>query len=425
MWPQPLQTIFDLIHQPHVWGLLISFAVGLIVGRVFTSRKAEKVKTIARKGDEAFFKGIRYILSNDHDQAIEQFTKAVQVNSDTVETYMALGNLYRSRGDIERAIRIRQNIILRPHIDDEIKMRALLDLGMDYRKGGLINRALENFLKVLQFQPSNFEALEELEKIYEDMKDWGNAFAMRQKIAALTKENHSHILAHHQTEMGKNLEEKGDLSQAKSCYKKAISIDEKCIDAYLHLGDIYFIKEDLKEAIATWKKVVEMAPQVTFLALHRLEEGYASMQNLKPVEDFLIECAGLNLDPFTHVALARYRYMRDDYDGALHEIKSALALDPSFWEARKLMGEILLATSRDREALAAYKELIGHLNIPYLKFQCSNCGFRPPELLWQCPQCRKWDTMTRMEGQPVPSVTSLTPPKPDEIKHPAPWEDKA
>ena len=165
MWPQPLQAILDLMHQPHVWGLMISFVVGLIVGRVFTSRKAEKVKTIARKGDEAFFKGIRYILSNDHDQAIEQFTKAVQVNSDTVETYMALGNLYRSRGDIERAIRIRQNIILRPHIDDEIKMRALLDLGMDYRKGGLINRALENFLKVLQFQPSNFEALEELEKI--------------------------------------------------------------------------------------------------------------------------------------------------------------------------------------------------------------------------------------------------------------------
>jgi lipopolysaccharide biosynthesis regulator YciM len=148
------------------------------------------------------------------------------------------------------------------------------------------------------------------------------------------------------------------------------------------------------------------------------------MQNLKPVEDFLIECAGLNLDPFTHVALARYRHMRDDQDGALHEIKRALALDPSFWEARKLMGEILLATSRDREALAAYRELIGHLNIPYLKFQCTNCGFRPPDLLWQCPQCRKWDTMTRMDGQPVPSVTSLTPPKLDEIKHRAPWEDK-
>ena len=424
MWPRPLQAIFDLIHQPHVWGLLISFVAGLIIGRVFISRKPDKVKTIARKGDEAFFKGIRYILSNDHDQAIEQFTKAVQVNSDTVETHMALGNLYRSRGDIERAIRIRQNIILRPHIDDEIKVRAILDLGMDYRKGGLINRALENFLQVLQFQPSNLEALEEVEKIYEEMKDWGNAFAMRQKIAAITKEDHNHILAHHQAEMGKNLEEKGELSQAKSCYKKAISIDEKCIDAYLHLGDLYFVKGDFKEAIGTWKKVVEIAPQVTFLALQRLEEGYASMQNLKPVEDFLTECAGLDLDPFTHVALARYRYMRDDYDGALHEIKSALVLDPSFWEARKLMGEILLATNRDREALTAYKELIGLLNIPYLKFQCTNCGFRPPELLWQCPQCRKWDTMTRMDGQPVPSDISFTPPKNVEVKDRVVGEDK-
>ncbi|UCF56915.1 MAG: tetratricopeptide repeat protein, partial [Deltaproteobacteria bacterium] len=331
---------------------------------------------------------------------------------ETIETYVALGNLYRSKGDIDRAIRIRQNIILRPNISEQIKIRALVDLGLDYRKGGFLNRALKTFLEVLKKQPSNLETLEEIEKIYEEMKDWENAFAMHQKIARLVKGEHGHILAHHQTELGKACQEKGELSKARSCYNKAISIDERCIDAYLHLGDLYFSKQEYKKAIATWKKVVEVAPRFTFLAYRRLEGAYAKMENLKPVEDFLKECAQLNSDAFTRLALARYLYNEQDYEGALKELESALELDPSFWEARKFMGEILLAKERKEDALVAYKDLISHLNMAYLKFQCANCGFKPDELQWQCPQCRKWDTINFMDSGMGDSTSPQQLPEP-------------
>ncbi|MBW1766744.1 MAG: tetratricopeptide repeat protein [Deltaproteobacteria bacterium] len=405
MWQQLWQWFLEPANQKLYLSIIAALIIGFFIGRLARFQKEKKAKSMAQEGDQAFFKGIQYILSNDHDQAIEEFTKSVQVNSDTIETYVALGNLYRSKGDIDRAMHIRQSIILRPHIDEHIKIRTLFDLGLDYRKGGFLDRAIETFLNVLQKQPSNMETLEEIEKIYEEMKDWEKAFATRQKIARIVKGDHGHILAHHQTEMGKAYQVKGELSKAKPCFKLAISIHEKCVDAYLHLGDHYFSRQEYKKAITAWKKVVRVAPQLTFLAYRRLEGAYSKMKNLKPVEDFLKECAQLNSDAFTHLALARYLCNKQDYDGALRELESALSLNPSFWEARKFMGEILLAQEMKEEALFAYRDLITRLNVPYLKFQCANCGFRPAELLWQCPQCKKWDTINFMDSITVESTS--------------------
>ncbi|MEA2040029.1 MAG: tetratricopeptide repeat protein [Thermodesulfobacteriota bacterium] len=379
-------------------GIIAGFGLGLIIGARVRGVKEAKVKSIASNGDKAFFKGIRYILSNDHDHAIEEFTKSVQLNSETIETYVALGNLYRSKGDIERAIRIRQSIILRQNIDEKIRIEALFDLGLDYRKGGFLSRALETFLRVAQADTSNVRTLKEIEKIYEELKDWENAFRTRQKIAKLAKGDHQNILAHQLVEIGKIYQEKGDLTKAKSFYNKAISAHTECVDAYLHLGDLYFGKQEYRKAISIWKKVVEVSPRFTFLAYSRLEGAYSRMKDLKPVGDFLKECAKSDSDAFTHMALARYMYNENDVEGALEEIATVLEIAPSFWEARRFKGEILLSLSKEKDALVEYGEIVEHVNMPYLRFQCSQCGFQSSELQWQCPQCRNWDTIGLVES---------------------------
>jgi len=375
-----------------VLGICLAFSLGLVLGIWRKTINRGGRERVAGKGDSAFLKGVQYILSNDHDQAIEQFTKSVQVDSESIETYVALGNLYRSKGDIGRAIRIRQSIILRPNIDPQIKLRALFDLGVDYRKGGFLKRALETFQKIVEKDPSNVGTLEEIERIYEELKDWENAYRSRQKIARLSRGNHDHILAHHLVEIGKVLIEEGEFAKARSFLTRALSTYPPCIDAYLHLGDLYFQKGEYKKAIQQWKKVGEYAPQFTFLAYRRLEGAYARMKNLRPVEVFLRECVQTHPDAFTHMALARYLYNEMDVQGALRELESALKLAPSFWEARRFKGEILLSQGKNEEALKAYRELIEHLNVPYLRFQCSQCGYEPADLQWQCPQCRHWDT---------------------------------
>lgn len=391
---EPLwRWLLEPYNQRLVLGGLIAFIIGSIIGRWIRRTRPDRVKSLVGKGDEAFFKGVQYMLSNDHDHAIEEFTKSVQVDSETIETYVALGNLYRSKGDIDRAIRIRQSIILRPNIDEQIRLRALFDLGVDYRKGGFVNRALKTFLKVAQRDPSNVETLKEIERVYEELGDWENAYGTRQKIARLVKDDYSHILAHYLVEMGKVYQEKGESAKAKSSFNKAIATHKDCVDAYLHLGDLYFGKQEYKKAISIWKKIVEVNPQFTFLAYRRLEGAYSAMKNVKPVGDFLKECAQSNSDAFTHMALARYLYNDNDIEGALRHIQSALELAPSFWEAIKFKGEILLRQGREKDALKGYRELVEHLDIPFLKFQCSQCGFQPSELQWQCPQCNTWDSI--------------------------------
>jgi len=397
MWQAIWQWFLLPSNQVLLVAVLISFLAGLSTRLFIKGNRSDSKEPRSTEGDRAFLKGVQYILSNDHDQAIEQFTKAVQVDSETVETYVALGNLYRSKGDIDRAIRIRRNIILRPHISERQRTRALFDLGLDYRKGGFLDRAVQTFAEVLKKDPSNLTALQEVEKIYEELKDWESAYQSRQRISKLVKGDHAHILAHHKTEEGKLWQAKGDVLKARSCFKKAISIHASCVDAYLHLGDTYREKGDFKKAVATWKRVVDISPAFTFLAYRRLESAYSRVRNVKTIEEFLKECAAKNADAFTHLALARFLFSRQDVDGALVELEQAVELDATFWEARTLMGRILLSRNRTDEALKAYQDLIEHLDVLTLEFQCACCGYRPADLLWQCPQCRRWDTVGRME----------------------------
>ena len=388
------------------FGVLIvaSFVAGYFFNRFIRSRRAERLRKRLDKGDKAFFQGIQHILSDEPDQAIEQFTKAVQINSDTIETYVALGHLYRSKGDIDRAIRIRQGIILRPHLDKEIRLRALFDLGLDYRKGGFLNWALSAFNEVLKDDPNNVEALEQIERIYEDMYDWEKAFKTRQSISKLIKADHRHILAHQKTELGKIQARNGDRGGAEKSYKKAIAIFDKCVDVYLHLGDLYFNQQDHEKALSTWKRVVDVAPQFTFLAYKRLETTYSMMRNLQGVEDFLRDSAQKNSDIFTNLALARYLYNKGETDAALNELHQTIKSDPSFLHARKFIGEILLQEGRNDEAIEAYRDLLLVLDFPYLKYQCNNCGYRPDELVWKCPQCLKWDSIDIIK----PSTSDLS-----------------
>jgi lipopolysaccharide biosynthesis regulator YciM len=393
--------LFEIQGLSFAFWIFLAFVAGLVANWLIRSGSAEKIRSRLDRGDKAFFRGVQHILSNEPDRAIEQFTKSVQINSETIETYVALANLYSSAGDIERAIRIRQGIILRPNLDSAIRLRAIFDLGSDYKRGGVLDRALSAFQKVIESEPNNLEAHEQIERIYEDLHDWDRAFKTRQTISKLVKGDHRHILAHHKTELAKVREKDGDEVSAEKAYKEAISIFDGCVDAYLHLGDLYLSQQRHKAALAKWKKVVDVAPEFTFLAYQRLERAYAKMDNPGLVGDFLKEVARQNSDVSTQLALARYLYNEGEVDAAVDQVRQAIKLAPSFLDARKFIGEVLLKEGRNEEALVAYKELLLSLDFPFLQFRCNNCGYRPEKLAWRCPQCLKWDSIGIIEPPPL------------------------
>ena len=395
-----LDAIRQWFTAPGIGSLILALGLGIVCGggaAAFLARLRageEGTRALLRRGDRAFLNGIHYILSNDHDHAIEEFTKSVKINSDTIETYVALGNLYRSKGDIDRAIRIRRSIILRPGLDEKISLGALFDLGMDYRAGGFLNRALATFQKVLQKKPTDLKTLEMVERICEELGYWDEAFRTRQRIARITGKDFSHILAHQLVESGKIHQRSGDFPKAMGLFDKALSVHGGCVDAFLHLGDLHAAKGDLKKAVGTWRKIVHAAPQFAFLAYGRLERAYRMIDDTEPIEAFLKEVADSHCDAFSCLALAKYRQARGDLEGALEEVSHALDFAPAFWAARKLKGEILLEKGGEEDLLRDYSELIESLDIPYGKFQCFQCGFVSTTLQWQCPRCRSWDTIS-------------------------------
>ena len=200
---------------------ILSSSIALIVGIILGHYLLPSAKTADTHYNQepekgAYIKGLKYIISNEPDKAIAEFTKAVKINTNTVEIYINLGNLFREKGEIERAIRIHQSILLRPNLKPDIKESALMDLGLDFSAAGFFDRAIATFQQLISLHPKNTQAHRELEKLYEEERDWQNAFDEASLLQKLTRSDMSPLLAHIVTELGKEFWAKGDAGQAKN-----------------------------------------------------------------------------------------------------------------------------------------------------------------------------------------------------------------
>ena len=378
--------------------ILIGLFLGLLMGRRFPSGRTTSKRKM-KKGEEsmAFLKGINYLLSNNHDRAIEELTKAVQINSDTVETYTALGALFRTKGELGRAIRIHESIMLRPNIDMETRIQAMYDLSLDFKKAGFIKRAISSFEEVIENAPSRLDAHIQLEELYEDIRDWAKAFRIQQRISVLRKTNDDNILAHLQTEMGKESFANGDMDSAKRSYKKAISLDPNCIDALIHLGDLHASQEAHAKAISVWKKVIQIDPSFTYLVYDRLYNAY-SKKNSRGFGNFLRKRSVEDRNSaHIHFALGVYLHKEGQIDDAVSELRSVIEINPNSLDARRELGRILMEQGREDELAAEYQNLLETLDVPKKMFRCQNCGFESEDTRWKCPQCLKWDSIINKE----------------------------
>ena len=259
-------NIFALLAITATLGL----AIGYLLGRHKQINDSSLKHSDPPEDYSVFLKGIQHILANETDQAIETFSRAVQINSETIETYVTLGNLFRVKGEIDRAIRIRQSILLREKVDQETKLQALFDMAVDYKQGGFLQRAISTFEEVIRRAPKRLDAYKELEGLYEDTHDWQRAYEMQKNIGKLSNTNNQHIMAHLKTEQAKIEMEKGNLDSANAHLKKALSLDPTCVDASLQLGSLYWLKNKKKKALATWKKLVKNNPRPLHFPRHPL-----------------------------------------------------------------------------------------------------------------------------------------------------------
>lgn len=396
----PFSTIlFSLAGQPISLGLVLVAAAGLLLGLaaglLLPWPRAAGGRESGRAGTAAFLRGVSHLTADHRDQAIEEFRRAVSLDSGTVEIYMVLGNLFREKGEFERAVRIRQSIIVRPNLDPQLRMMAMYELGMDYRKGGLYNRAVDVWQEMLKQTPEHGEALRQLISIYEEMREWDRASEALVRLDKLTGQDSSPVLAHYKTERAKELGEAGQHERAEELYGQAIATHPGCLDAYLHLGDHYLAGGRHKKALGVWKKAVRLAPEHAHLVINRVAQAE---DDLEPelVAGFFDEIDLEQANEESLLALARRHNRQGREHRALELLDRIIRARPHLMGAHRLRGEILLATGDPTRAAAALGQLLGHLD-DAPAYQCASCGLTSGQLTWRCPRCHQWDTMVSVE----------------------------
>jgi len=372
--------------------LLITLIIGFFFGRRFSPKDIQE----AKESKIAFLTGFRYLLSKESDRAIEAFMKAVSLDTETVETYFALASLFRDKGEIERAIGIHQSIITRPHLDETIRLQALYDLALDYKKAGLFDRAIDTLKEVIRRKPQKKEAYLELAHVYQVLKDWNSAYTIIHRLDEITGKDHSIMLAHFQTEIGKKLQIE-DKRRAEDAFKKAIKINKKCIDAYLHLGDLYFKQKNIKKALGVLEEVIEIAPEYSFLVYSRLGKIVYEIKKERAFKKFIQSLEKKReRDIYSSLFIAKYYLGEKNLEKAEAFVNEVLQKVPTSVGARQLLSQIFLEKGETSKTINLLVQISQNL-LPQKIYQCSQCGYEASKLSWWCPQCQRWDTMKPKE----------------------------
>ena len=379
---------------------LIALLVGLAGGKAWERYKLRDGRWIDRRRAREsphYMVGLNSLVAGQIDHAIDELTRAASVSGEVLEIRLILGNLYREKGQVGRAIQEHQGLLQRPNLRKLEHANVLLCLGLDYKAGGFVDRALEAFSEVLRLDPGNEYALANLEKLYEEQHQWSEAYATRQKLAAAANEEHKprhqEILAFLEDALGREALKRMDYPQAARHFAAAIELDGRNTPAYLNLGDVEFLNGEPSRAVDTWERLVSVSPERAHLAFSRLESAYPKIAREAKFPEL---CQRLIAeDPQNwraRVALARHLSGTGAAREGLELLFEALMINPHGLALHQAIWETLSGLGLPQELVDRYLELT-RKSIFYLDPHiCVRCRYRSTELLWQCPHCHEWNT---------------------------------
>ena len=388
---------------------LVALLAGLTVGKAWERYKLRDGRWIDRRRAREsphYILGLNFLVSNQIDLAIEELTRAAQLTGEALEIDMILGNLYREKGQVGRAINIHQGLIQRPKLTKLEHAYVLLCLGLDFKRGGFVDRALEAFNEVLRLDPHNRYALVNLQKLHEEQHQWQDAYRIRQLLAKAgdpdEEPRNNEVLAFLETQLGDVARKQGDLPTARTKFESAIDLDPRTAPAYLQLGDMKLADGQVAQAIATWERLIEVSPERAYLTFERLEAAYPRSETPGRFPELCRQLIHAKPHDWrARLALARYLAARADPAGALDLLLEALVYNPHGLSIHEEIWKTLLQLDLDRHLVERYVDLTGR-SVFYLDpHVCLRCRYRSTELLWQCPHCHEWNTFVEERITPA------------------------
>ncbi len=346
-----------------------------------------------------YFIGLNYLLNEQPDKAVDIFIKMIEVDSDTVETHLALGNLFRRRGEVERAIRIHQNLIARPHLTKQHRTQALLELGQDYLRAGVFDRAERLFLEVLEMGEQTTSSLNNLLDIYQQEKDWEQAIKIASQLERCGNLDMQPVIAHYYCEMAERALERLNTDQSLKYLKRALSVDRDSVRASLIQAKIEYQQGRYKSAIRYYKRVKQQDPEFLSEAILPLVKCYEKLSDEAGLIAYLRQC--LDDSPRISIVLifAERLQKRDGSAAAIKFLIEQLQRRPSVRGLKHLIELQINDSYGDAKAnLTVLHDVAKVLLKGKPIYRCRHCGYSSKSLLWQCPSCKDWDVVKPIQG---------------------------
>lgn len=338
--------------------------------------------------------GLNFLLNEEPDKAVDVFIKMLEVDSDTVETHLAVGKLFRRRGEVDRAIRIHQNLIARPHLDKAYREQSLFELGQDYLRAGVLDRAERIFQDLVEAKAYSAQALRALLDIYQQEKLWEKAIQIVNKLEAISCQNLRPQIAHYYCELTESAMVKQHYDQAYNYLKNALEVDEGCVRASLLQARLDMNKGDHKSALRSLKRVKNQNPDYLSEAIDALASCYEALNNEKELVKYLMKV--LEEYPRLPVVLIlseRIRKWKGDKVAA-NFVADYVRRYPSIHGLHLFINLYLSnAEGRARDDLLILQNLTKKLLADKPDYQCASCGFSGKSLHWQCPGCKQWNSI--------------------------------
>ncbi|MBP9722331.1 MAG: tetratricopeptide repeat protein [Gammaproteobacteria bacterium] len=366
----------------------------------FKQNKTQKDFTFNQK----YIKGLNLILNEQTDKAVDVFIDLFSVDNDTVETHLALGSLFRRRGEVERAIRIHQNVIARPNLGSLQRLNGLLELGCDYLCAGVLDRAENIFNDILKQDPQNLSALQYLLDIYQQQRDWHAAITIalllqKQRVAKYTKN-----IAHYYCELTIISKERGELTDALSYNRQALKYQDNNLRANLIFAELCLINNQIKKGLRTYFDIANLHIAYLDVILPVLITSYHKFNLLSDAD-----ATNYNLIIFIEKLIARVPQIlslkevivllieQKGYNYTLDLVFNSAANMPKLRTIANLLELVGENGFVDNKTYSRIKNCIQQIISEQKLYTCNNCGFNCRELLWLCPSCKSWDTIANIE----------------------------
>jgi lipopolysaccharide biosynthesis regulator YciM len=373
------------------WWLLIipvCFSLGWIAARVDIKHILSESRTLPR----GYFKGLNFLLNEQPDKAIDAFIEVVKLDPETIDLHFALGNLFRRRGEIERAIRVHQNLLSRPDLPQEQQVQARYELGQDYLKAGLLDRAEEAFIQLVDTNYSA-QARRAVLEIYQREKEWVRAIEAAEALQSSGAGARQKEIAQFYCELAQDELVRIHPDAALAMLEKALAADRKSVRATILMGDVYMTKGDAETALLTWRRVEQQSVQHVALVAQRLMDGYRVVgrpqEGINLLKSYMAETPSIDLLEVVFKAVLEL----DGVEAVNQLVSEELRRTPTLLGLDKLLeARLMHAPPEIHSELSLVKNLVHGYTQKLARYQCSHCGFKARQFYWQCPGCSRWET---------------------------------